>query len=34
MQHLEDNPGYHNSAFNTKFRAYSEGCGLDSVLMS
>jgi hypothetical protein len=33
-QYLKENPDYHNPAFNTKFGVYSEGCGLDNVLMS
>jgi inositol oxygenase len=34
VQYLKENPDYHNPAFNTKFGAYSEGCGLENVLMS
>lgn len=34
LQYLKENPDYHNPEFNTKFGAYSEGCGLDNVLMS
>ncbi|CAL5053337.1 unnamed protein product [Urochloa decumbens] len=32
--YFEENPDYHNPKFNTKFGVYSEGCGLDNVLMS
>ncbi|KAM0886924.1 hypothetical protein ACQ4PT_029387 [Festuca glaucescens] len=34
VQYLKENPDYHNPKFNTKFGAYSEGCGLNNVLMS
>lgn len=34
MQHFKDSPDYNNPAYNTKFGVYSEGCGLDNVLMS
>jgi inositol oxygenase len=34
VQSLKENPDYHYPAFNTKLGAYSEGCGLDNVLMS
>ncbi|XP_044439449.1 probable inositol oxygenase isoform X1 [Triticum aestivum] len=33
-KYFKENPDYHNPEFNTKFGAYSEGCGLDKVLMS
>ncbi|KAI3458770.1 hypothetical protein Pfo_015433, partial [Paulownia fortunei] len=32
--HFKGNPDYNNPAYNTKFGIYSEGCGLDNVLMS
>ena len=34
VQYFKENPDYHNPKFNTKFGVYSEGCGLDNVLMS
>lgn len=34
MQYFKENPDYHNPKLNTKFGVYSEGCGLDNVLMS
>ena len=34
MQYFEENPDYHNPKLNTKLGVYSEGCGLDNVLMS
>lgn len=34
MQYFKENPDYLNPKLNTKFGAYSEGCGLDNVLMS
>ena len=34
FKYLKENPDHHNPEFNTKFGAYSEGCGLDNVLMS
>ncbi|KAK9102254.1 hypothetical protein Sjap_019508 [Stephania japonica] len=33
-QHFKDNPDFHNPAFNTKLRIYSENCGLENVTMS
>ncbi|KAI3458799.1 hypothetical protein Pfo_015462 [Paulownia fortunei] len=33
-EHFKGNPDYNNPAYNTKFGIYSEGCGLDNVLMS
>ncbi|KAF7023723.1 hypothetical protein CFC21_036183 [Triticum aestivum] len=34
FKYFKENPDYHNPEFNTKFGVYSEGCGLDNVLMS
>lgn len=34
VQYFKENPDNNNPAFNTKYGAYSEGCGLDNVLMS
>nr|CAB3503385.1 unnamed protein product [Digitaria exilis] len=34
FKYFKENPDYHNPKFNTKFGVYSEGCGLDKVLMS
>lgn len=34
VQYFKENPDYNNPAFNTKYGAYSEGRGLDNVLMS
>lgn len=34
VQYFKENPDYNNPAFNAKYGAYSEGCGLDNVLMS
>ena len=34
MQYFNENPDYHNPKFNTKLGVYSEGCGLEKVLMS
>lgn len=34
MQYFKENPDYNNPAFNTKYGVYSEGCGLDNVMMS
>ncbi|KAL6312551.1 hypothetical protein AAG906_029520 [Vitis piasezkii] len=31
---LKENPDDHNPAYNTKYGAYSEGCGLENVMMS
>ncbi|XP_062087582.1 inositol oxygenase 1-like [Humulus lupulus] len=33
-KYFEENPDYHNPAYNTKYGVYSENCGLDNVLMS
>ncbi|KAJ8470999.1 hypothetical protein OPV22_025342 [Ensete ventricosum] len=33
-KHFEENPDQHNPKYNTKLGVYSEGCGLDNVLMS
>ncbi|KAM7483801.1 hypothetical protein LguiB_008384 [Lonicera macranthoides] len=33
-KYFKENPDYNNPAYNTKFGMYSEGCGLDNVLMS
>uniref|UniRef100_A0A1D1Z757 Inositol oxygenase n=1 Tax=Anthurium amnicola TaxID=1678845 RepID=A0A1D1Z757_9ARAE len=33
-QYCKENPDYNNPAYNTKLGMYSEGCGLDKVLMS
>lgn len=33
-KYFKENPDYSNPAYNTKFGVYSEGCGLDNVLMS
>ncbi|KAL4291422.1 hypothetical protein GQ457_14G006580 [Hibiscus cannabinus] len=32
--YFEENPDYHNSAYNTKYGVYSKGCGLNNVMMS
>ena len=34
MQYFKENPDYNNTAYNTKFGVYSEGCGLNNVMMS
>ncbi|RWR82727.1 putative inositol oxygenase [Cinnamomum micranthum f. kanehirae] len=34
FKYFKENPDYSNPAYNTKFGVYSEGCGLDKVLMS
>ncbi|EAZ37359.1 hypothetical protein OsJ_21699 [Oryza sativa Japonica Group] len=34
FKYFKENPDYLNPKLNTKFGAYSEGCGLDNVLMS
>ncbi|TVU07873.1 hypothetical protein EJB05_41266 [Eragrostis curvula] len=34
FKYFKENPDYHNTKFNTKNGVYSEGCGLDKVLMS
>lgn len=34
LQHFKDNPDYNNPAYNTKLGVYSEGCGLENVVMS
>ncbi|KAJ7943830.1 Inositol oxygenase [Quillaja saponaria] len=33
-KYFKENPDYNNPAYNTKFGAYSEGCGLNNVYMS
>ncbi|KAF5750035.1 inositol oxygenase 1-like [Tripterygium wilfordii] len=33
-KYFKENPDYNNPAYNTKYGVYSEGCGLDNVLMS
>ncbi|KAB2029059.1 hypothetical protein ES319_D05G137500v1 [Gossypium barbadense] len=33
-KYFEENPDYHNSDYNTKYGVYSEGCGLNNVMMS
>ncbi|XXG57205.1 hypothetical protein AAC387_Pa03g4423 [Persea americana] len=33
-KHFKENPDYNNPAYNTKLGIYSEGCGLNNVLMS
>ncbi|KAH0659122.1 hypothetical protein KY289_027870 [Solanum tuberosum] len=33
-KYFKENPDYNNPAYNSKFGVYSEGCGLDKVLMS
>lgn len=33
-KYFKENPDYSNPAYNSKFGVYSEGCGLDNVLMS
>uniref|UniRef100_A0A5B7C317 Inositol oxygenase n=1 Tax=Davidia involucrata TaxID=16924 RepID=A0A5B7C317_DAVIN len=32
--YFQENPDYNNTAYNTKYGVYSEGCGLNNVLMS
>lgn len=34
VQYFKENPDYSNPAFNTEYGVYSEGCGLDNVMMS
>jgi len=34
FKYFKENPDYHNPKFNTNFGVYSEGCGLEKVLMS
>ena len=34
MQFFKDNPDHNNRAYNTKHGVYTEGCGLENVLMS
>ncbi|KAK7848188.1 inositol oxygenase 5 [Quercus suber] len=34
LQYLKENPDYNNPAYNTKLGVYSEGCGLENVLLS
>lgn len=31
---MKGNPDYKNPAYNTKYGVYSEGCGLNNVVMS
>ncbi|KAK9102257.1 hypothetical protein Sjap_019511 [Stephania japonica] len=33
-KYFKDNPDYNNPAYNTKHGVYSEGCGLENVMMS
>ncbi|RVX17165.1 Inositol oxygenase 1 [Vitis vinifera] len=33
-KYLKENPDDHNPAYNTKYGVYSEGCGLENVMMS
>jgi len=33
-KYLKDNPDFNNPQYNTKFGVYSEGCGLDNLMMS
>lgn len=33
-KYFEQNPDYYNPAYNSKYGAYSEGCGLNNVMMS
>ncbi|CAK9160414.1 unnamed protein product [Ilex paraguariensis] len=33
-KYFADNPDYNNPAYNTKYGVYSEGCGLENVMMS
>ncbi|KAJ8435968.1 hypothetical protein Cgig2_004225 [Carnegiea gigantea] len=33
-KYFKDNPDYHNPAYNTKYGIYSQGCGLENVLVS
>ncbi|XP_021294240.1 inositol oxygenase 1-like [Herrania umbratica] len=33
-KYFEKNPDFYNSAYNTKYGVYSEGCGLNNVMMS
>ncbi|VFQ83232.1 unnamed protein product [Cuscuta campestris] len=33
-KYFKENPDYLNSVYNTKYGAYSEGCGLNNVMMS
>ncbi|XP_075649848.1 inositol oxygenase 1-like [Castanea sativa] len=33
-KYLEENPDYNNPAYNTKLGVYSEGCGLENVLLT
>lgn len=34
LQYFKENPDFTNPTFNTKYGVYSEGCGLDNVMMS
>ncbi|KAF8021713.1 hypothetical protein BT93_G1996 [Corymbia citriodora subsp. variegata] len=33
-KYFKENPDYNNPAYNTKYGVYSEGCGLENVMMS
>eukprot|EP01018_Ginkgo_biloba_P016895 Gb_33677 [translate_table: standard] len=33
-EYFKQNPDYHNPKYNTKYGIYSEGCGLDNIVMS
>ncbi|PON81090.1 Inositol oxygenase [Trema orientale] len=33
-KYFKENPDYNNPAYNTKYGVYSEGCGLDNLLLS
>ncbi|CBI36013.3 hypothetical protein AAG906_029438 [Vitis piasezkii] len=33
-KHFKESPDYYNPAYNTKYGVYSEGCGLENVMMS
>ncbi|KAJ4718266.1 Inositol oxygenase, partial [Melia azedarach] len=33
-KYFKENPDYNNPAYNTKYGVYSEGCGLNNVMMS
>lgn len=34
LQYFKENPDYNNASFNSKYGIYSEGCGLDNVMIS
>jgi hypothetical protein len=34
LQYFKENPDHGNPAYNTKYGIYSEGCGLDNVMIS